>query len=360
MPYGTVNTDILQGTLGGIISPDSSVFRNRIINGAMVINQRGFSGSNSNNTYTLDRWVMGTDLDGKFTLSQSSTAPAGFNNSLLVTSSSAYSVPSGGFYRVSQYIEGYNIADLGWGTANAKTVTLSFWVRSSLTGTFGGALYNSGGSRSYPFTYTISSADTWEQKSIKIPGDTSGTWLTTNGFGVAVNFSMGMGSNYLGPAGSWASALYVSATGSTNIVSTNGATWYVTGVQLEAGSTASSFEYRNYGQELALCQRYYYLAASAPSYIAAGGYFTAGFVIGILNFPTTMRATPTLSATSGTNYYTVYRQGVGDPFDSLAINSAGVNASGIENTSTVSGTAGDVGFLYVDNTAVRVAFQAEL
>jgi hypothetical protein len=144
------------------------------------------------------------------------------------------------------------------------------------------------------------------------------------------------------------------------MVSTNGATFYITGVQLEVGSTASSFEYRSYGQELALCQRYYYLAASAPSYIAAGGYFTAGFVIGILNFPTTMRATPTLSATSGTNYYTVYRQGVGDPFDSLAINSAGVNASGIENTSTVSGTAGDVGFLYVDNTAVRVAFQAEL
>jgi len=310
MPYGTVNTDKLQGTLGGIISPDSSVFRNRIINGAMVINQRGFSGSNSNNTYTLDRWVMGTDLDGKFTLSQSSTAPAGFNNSLLVTSSSAYSVPSGGFYRVSQYIEGYNIADLNWGTANAKTVTLSFWVRSSLTGTFGGALYNNGGSRSYPFTYTISSADTWEQKSITIPGDTSGTWLTTNGFGVAVNFSMGMGSNYLGPAGSWASALYVSATGSTNIVSTNGATWYVTGVQLEAGSTASSFEYRSYGMELELCQRYFMaftIGQVSNSWSANANQYLS------ISYPTKMRTEPSASILSGswsgtapnTNYNTV-------------------------------------------------------
>jgi hypothetical protein len=254
-----------------------TAFKNRIINGAMVINQRGFSGSNSNNTYTLDRWVMGTDLDNKFTLSQSSTAPVGFNNSLFVTSSSAYSVPAGGFYRITQFIEGYNIADLNWGTANAKTVTLSFWVRSSLTGTFGGSLYNSDGSRSYPFTYTISSANTWEQKSVTIAGDTSGTWQTTTSSGVAVNFSMAMGSNYLGPAGAWASALYVSATGSTNILATNGATWYVTGVQLEVGSTATSFDYRPYGTELQLCQRYYQTTGSITG-VGANSTTFQGFV----------------------------------------------------------------------------------
>jgi hypothetical protein len=300
MPIAVSGSNIVFAD-GSSIASGFTGFKNRIINGAMVINQRGFSGSNSNNTYTLDRWVMGTDLDGKFTLSQSSTAPAGFNNSLLVTSSSAYSVPSGGFYRVSQYIEGYNIADLGWGTANAKTVTLSFWVRSSLTGTFGGALYNSGGSRSYPFTYTISSADTWEQKSITIPGDTSGTWLTTNGFGVAVNFSMGMGSNYLGPAGSWASALYVSATGSTNIVSTNGATWYVTGVQLEVGSTASSFEYRSYGTELNLCYRYYWKAVN-PHLAGVASNTTALNRMGT-SLPVTMRASPTVSYSGTIQWY---------------------------------------------------------
>jgi len=271
----------------------SQGFKNRIINGAMVINQRGFSGSNSNNTYTLDRWVMGTDLDNKFTLSQSSTAPAGFNNSLFVTSSSAYSVPAGGFYRITQFIEGYNIADLNWGTANAKTVTLSFWVRSSLTGTFGGSLYNSDGSRSYPFTYTISSANTWEQKSVTIAGDTSGTWQTTTSSGVAVNFSMAMGSNYLGPAGAWASALYVSATGSTNILATNGATWYVTGVQLEVGSTATSFDYRPYTTELQLCQRYY--AFGGNSFFGSYGGSSSGVIM--LFYKVSMRATPTITST---------------------------------------------------------------
>jgi len=280
----------------------SQGFKNRIINGAMVINQRGFSGSNSNNTYTLDRWVMGTDLDNKFTLSQSSTAPAGFNNSLFVTSSSAYSVPAGGFYRITQFIEGYNIADLNWGTANAKTVTLSFWVRSSLTGTFGGSLYNSDGSRSYPFTYTISSANTWEQKSVTIAGDTSGTWQTTTSSGVAVNFSMAMGSNYLGPAGAWASALYVSATGSTNILATNGATWYVTGVQLEVGSTATSFDYRPYGTELQLCQRYFvrYCGNANYEYVPYATCIAVNSTqaYGNLSFPQQMRSLPSISGSN--------------------------------------------------------------
>jgi hypothetical protein len=244
---------------------------------------------------------MGTDLDNKFTLSQSSTAPVGFNNSLFVTSSSAYSVPAGGFYRITQFIEGYNIADLNWGTANAKTVTLSFWVRSSLTGTFGGSLYNSDGSRSYPFTYTISSANTWEQKSVTIAGDTSGTWQTTTSSGVAVNFSMAMGSNYLGPAGAWASALYVSATGSTNILATNGATWYITGVQLEVGSTATSFDYRPYGTELQLAQRYYFKIADTNAYFAGKQQGSTECYFSV-QAPVSMRATPTPTLGAGTKY----------------------------------------------------------
>ena len=163
---------------------------------------------------------------------------------------------------VGQFIEGLNVADLAWGTASAATVTLSFWVRSSLTGTFGGAFSNSASNRSYPFTYTINSANTWEQKTITVAGDTSGTWLTTSGIGIKVWFGLGVGSTYSGTAGSWSGNTYLSATGATSVVGTNGATFYITGVQLEAGSAATPFENRSYGTELSLCQRYYYVQAS--------------------------------------------------------------------------------------------------
>jgi hypothetical protein len=133
---------------------------------------------------------------------------------------------------------------------------LSFWVRSSLTGTFGGVLRNSAVDRSYPFSYTISSANTWEQKSITIAGDTTGTWLTTNGTGINILFSLGTGSTLSNTAGAWAAGAYNAPTGATSVVGTNGATFYITGVQLEVGTQATSFEYRQYGTEFDLCRRY--------------------------------------------------------------------------------------------------------
>ena len=233
-------------------------FKNRIINGAMVISQRGTSFTSSGgNQYTLDRFFEYGSVASKFTVAQSSTAPSGFINSLLVTSSAATSVGSSDQYRIEQDIEGLNCADLAWGTANAKTVTLSFWVQSSLTGTFGGSLRNGAADRSYPFSYTISSANTFEYKTITVVGDQSGTWLTTNGNGMRVCFGLGVGSALSGTAGTWAGANYASATGATSVVGTNGATFYITGVQLEKGSTATSFDYRPYSAELAMCQRYY-------------------------------------------------------------------------------------------------------
>jgi hypothetical protein len=233
-------------------------FKNRIINGAMVIDQRnaGASITPTNGQFLVDRFNAYVPQASKFTSQQSSTAPTDFVKSLLITSSSAYTVGSSESFAIQQVIEGYNIADLNWGTANAKTVTLSFWVRSSLTGTFGGAVQNYASDRSYPFSYTISSANTWEQKSVTIAGDTSGTWLTTNSGGMALIFSIGTGATKSGTAGSWGSTYYTSATGATSVVGTNGATFYITGVQLEKGSTATSFDYRPYGTELALCQRY--------------------------------------------------------------------------------------------------------
>jgi hypothetical protein len=230
----------------------------------MTIDQRNAGASKtitdtSDVTYTIDRWFAFGTAASKFSVQQDAgtvTPPAGFNDYLGVTSLTAYSVTSGDSFSLGQSIEGLNTADLGWGTANAKTVTLSFWVRSSLTGTLGGSLRNSAANRSYPFTYTISAANTWEQKSITIVGDTTGTWLTTNGIGIRVGFGLGQGSTFSGTAGAWVGSNFNNATGAPSVVGTNGATFYITGVQLEAGSTATSFEYRNYQQELAMCQRY--------------------------------------------------------------------------------------------------------
>ena len=302
----------ISGT-NGVTFPDSSlqaaaaspyVLKNRIINGAMVVDQRnaGASVTPTASSYTLDRWRATLSVASKFSVQQSSTAPTGFNNSLLVTSLSSYSVLAGDFFNIQQRIEGFNVADLGWGTADAKTVTLSFWVKSSLTGTFGGALQNSAGNRCYPFTYSISSANTWEQKSITIAGDTTGTWLTTNGIGIIISIGLGVGSTYSGTAGAWAGTTYNSATGSTSVVGTNGATFYITGVQLELGSTATPFERRLYNQELSNCQRYYYKlqSNSADSFFGSAFNVSTTLAIGITFFPVTLRTAPSALEQSGT------------------------------------------------------------
>jgi hypothetical protein len=275
-------------------------FKNRIINGAMVIDQRNNGTSvaiTTSDNYTLDRWQGTASANSRYTIQRdaaSVTPPAGFTNYLGATSVSSGAPGSTDAYLISQFIEGLNVADLGWGTANAQTVTLSFWVRSSLTGSFGGTITNSAGNRSYPFGYTISSANTWEQKTITIAGDTSGTWLTTNGIGLRLRFSMGLGASYLGTANTWAGSFVGAPTGSTNVIATNGATWYVTGVQLEKGSTATSFDYRPYGTELALCQRYY---ETSNGTIGANFARADGASWANVNFAVDKRATPTTTFT---------------------------------------------------------------
>jgi hypothetical protein len=295
-------------TLDGQFNSASTFgFRNRIINGAMVIDQRRAGASvtpTADPTYTLDRWAAGLSQASKFSVQQNAgsvTPPVGFINYLGITSLSAYSIGAGDYFSMYQRIEGFNTTDLAWGTANAAPVTLSFWVRSSLTGTFGGSLKNSAATRSYPFAYTISSANTWEQKSVTVAGDTSGTWLTNNGIGVVVTLSFGVGTTYSGTAGAWAGSNLLSATGATSVVGTNGATFYITGVQLEKGSTATSFDYRPYGTELALCQRYYeksYNTDVVPATVTqvgtVGNYFRPGptYLSLTFAFKTTKRITP--------------------------------------------------------------------
>lgn len=304
MSFGIVQAEKVTTESGySLGAGNASSFKNRIINGGQVIDQRnaGASVTASNTSievYVTDRWAYRVLAANKMTLQQSTTAPAGFTNSLKVTSSSAYTPGSSEFFDVVQVIEGYNVADFGLGTANAKSFTLSFWVQSSLTGTFGGALLNSGGNRSYPFSYTINSANTWEQKSITIAGDTTGTWLTDSGRGIYLAFCMGAGSSFLGTPNAWASATYLGPTGTTNLVGTSGATWYMTGTQLEVGTVATSFDFRSYGTELSLCQRYYQqVGGAAYSSIAFGINFSGAQVVrgNYIKYTTPMRANPTMA-----------------------------------------------------------------
>jgi hypothetical protein len=294
-------------TQAGEFNSDSSFgFKNRIINGAMVIDQRnaGASVTPTADAYTLDRWQAVLSQSSKYSVQQNAgsvTPPTGFTNYLGVTSLSAYSVLAADYFTLQQNIEGFNIADLDFGKATAKAITLSFWVRSSLTGTFGGTVANSAQSRCYPFTYTVSSANTWEQKSVTIEGDTTGTWLTTNGIGFRLNFGLGVGSTYSGTAGAWSSSVLLSATGATSVVGTNGATFYITGVQLEVGSTATSFDYRSIGTELALAQRYalkYNTDAIVYAFIGAGYATTTTNANISLPLPVQMRTAPTVTASN--------------------------------------------------------------
>lgn len=269
MAYGVINSDLMT-TSDGVSSAGLYGFKNRLINGDMRIDQRNAGASVSNvaatRTYCIDRWAYYGQSASKFTVQQTPSATetgyatrvgAGFTNYLAITSSAATTPSSTDVYAFVQRVEGLNVADLAFGTASAAPVTLSFWVNSSLTGTFGGSISNSAADRSYVFSYTISAANTWEQKTVTIPGDTSGTWLTTNGIGIQIWFDIGSGASQKGTANSWSSSFYYGVTGGTNVISTNGATFYITGVQLEKGTTATSFDYRPYGTELALCQRYF-------------------------------------------------------------------------------------------------------
>jgi hypothetical protein len=276
--------------------------RNRIINGDMRIDQRnaGASITPVDGGYTLDRWAYLADQASKCTIEQTVSgvsAPAGFTDYLGVTSTAATTITTNQQFSVVQRIEGYNMADFAWGTASAKTITLSFWVRSSLTGTFGGALRNDAGNYNYPFSYTISSADTWEQKSVTITGATSGTWLTTNGRGMQVAFSLGASATLSGTAGAWTTSNFWSATGATQVLATNGATFYITGVQLEPGTVATPFERRSFGQELALCQRYFQKnGVSGSAWLAASKSRESDRQRHVqIQYPTVLRATPSIT-----------------------------------------------------------------
>ncbi len=349
----------------GVGTPEQGFnFRNRIINGDMRIDQRNAGASvtpAAPNQYTVDRWKADISVSSKYSAQQSSTAPTGFVNSLLITSLSAYTVGSAERFCMTQNIEGLNVPDLAWGTANAKTITLSFWVRSSLTGTFGGVISNSAQNRSYPFTYTISSANTFEQKTITITGDTSGTWLTTSGIGLRVIWGLGVGSTLSTTAGAWAAGEYYSATGATSVVGTNGATWYITGAQLEVGSVATPFERRDYGRELMLCQRYYYKEPSAAYLLGYLDGSLADYPTAFVFHPVEMRTTPTtVFETVGTFYYNSGSAGTNFTPSGGTTSYNGNSRRGLSRKNAISNGPGSTQEQKAGQWQIQLSFSAEL
>jgi hypothetical protein len=288
------------GSVAAAFNTNGLFFRNRIINGDMRIDQRNAGASITLSTttqYPVDRFASFKGTSGAtVTAQQSSTAPTGFVNSIVYTVSTGSSPAAGDINGFWQQIEGTNVSDLAWGSASALPITVSFWVRASVTGTYSFSLNNSAVDRFYVATYTVNSANTWEYKTIAIAGDTSGTWLRTTGVGIQIVWDLGYGSNFNGTAGSWGSSTIRRTSGSVQLVANTGATLYITGVQLETGSVATPFERRPFGTELMLCQRYYQtVRACAQDNGAAAS--TKAYTIPV-NFNVAMRAAPTITYTA--------------------------------------------------------------
>jgi hypothetical protein len=353
---------------GTSIASGYTLFRNRIINGAMEIDQRnsGASVSANDGSFAVDRTYFNMQTNSKGTGIQSSDAPAGFKNSLLYTNGSAYTVGASETYGIIQNIEGTNIADLAWGTANAKTVTLSFWVKSSVTGLYGGVAKTTTGSPAYTyaFSYTINSANTWEYKTVTIPGPTVGTWVTTTSIGIRLGFGLGNGSNNSIAANSWTAANVWSVTGAVSVLATANATWQITGIQLEVGSYATTFERRPYGMELLLCQRYFYQwsAVNANSAIVGSGQAfgsTSAYIL--LKTPVTMRVPPTTFSSAG-SFGSNNASGGGLAVTSISLVSSWTNENMITLQAAVSSgwTAGNAALMNAGADATcRLNFSSE-
>ena len=370
-------TMIIDGT-NGITFPDTSRqynsyynFKNRIINGAMVIDQRNAGAAiSTTGGYPVDRFQMALTaaIGSTFTAQQSSTAATGFTNSFVWTVGTAGTATGTQSARFDQQIEGYNVADMGFGAAGASTFTLSFWVRSSVTGTYCVFFNNSALDRSYVAQYTISAANTWEQKTITVSGDTAGTWLKTNGSGIRVGWDLGSGSDRNTTAGAWASGFFTRTSSQTNFIGNAGATFYITGVQLEKGIVSTPFDFRPYTTELALCQRYCinYRAAdavAATSTFGTGETPTSTLVQLTMPLPVEMRTTPSLTTTGTASNYSIYSANVSTACSAVpSINATSNKLTAHMNWTVASGlTAGRAAQCVANaNNTAYLLFTAEL
>ena len=362
-------------SLGGSASIASGMFRNIIINGDMSISQRGtsFTGlGDTNSQYTLDRfkWVEeGATDTAEYTVSQSTDVPTGqgFSKSLKIDCTTAdTSVDANNIQYIGTAIEGQNLQYLKYGTSNAESTTLSFWVRSNKTGTYGVALISNDSTEYlYSQTYTINSADTWEKKTLTFVGDTSANFDDDNGNSLLIQWYLVAGTNKSsGSSQTWGSYTQANrAAGQTvNLADSTSNEWYITGIQLEAGTTASDFEFLPHDVNKNRCLRYYYVHAEGNAkQIGNAGYYSNSYITSSIQFPIEMRASPSVVTTSGTNYYNIYRNNASDNFDGTwGIQQPTTFAAGIDATTGASGTAGQYGRAVTNNASALVAFSSEL
>jgi hypothetical protein len=354
MPLTTVDQGLLS------TNAQYTGFKNRIINGDMQIDQRNNGASvtltSANGVYAVDRFESYANTDGTVTAQRVTDAPAGFVNSLRHTTTTAdSSLSAAQRVQVVQKIEGFNVADFGLGTASAVTFTVSFWVKSSLTGTFGGSMINGGYTRSYPFSYTINSANTWEQKSITIAGDTSGTWLTNNERGLILTFGLGVGSNFVGTANTWQTGEFLAPAGAVSVVGTLNATWQVTGVQLEKGQTATSFDVLDYGTELMLCQRYLpaFIRGPANAYVGTGWIYNSTNAAIYVPFQVAARTNPT--GVTATGVFTVDST-IAATVSSITLSTPAIFGTTLVATTSTTMTAGYGCGLVMLNSSTQVLF----
>lgn len=345
-------------------------YRNVIINGAMQVAQRGTSTASLTATSynTADRWRLNMSGLGTWTQSVENDGPtgSGFRKSIKMLCTTADASPAANdFALIEQRIEGQNLQQFLKGTSSARQFAVSFWVKSNVTGTFILELVDNNNNRSVSASYAISSADAWEKKTIVFPADTSGAFNNDNETSLRVFFWLGAGSTWSSGTlqTEWVSRTSANdAVGQTNLASATNNYWQITGVQLEAGAVATPFEFEDHATTLAKCQRYYFLlatGASTTSFSMAAN-ITATEMQGQIHFPVTMRAAPSLVASSGTNYYGFVRNSADDFFNSLTIAQAGTNGACVLNATEISGTAGHAGRLYTNNASASIAFNSEL
>jgi hypothetical protein len=367
MPYGTVNADVIGTSVANsnLGAGNASNFKNRMINGGCVINQYATTYTvNNTEQFPVDRIPVRCNVSGiSATTQQSSTAPSNFKNSIVINVTTG-ATPSGadrGY--MMQKIEGYNVADFMLGTATAVTFTFSFWVRSSLTGTFSGAFQNENQNRSYVFTYTINAANTWEQKTITVAGDTTGTWATGNTGGLFVLLNLGNGPTLLSSTtNSWIAGDYRGATSSTAIFANSGATFYTTGWQLEVGSLATGFEFRSVGTELALCQRYclgFGGGTSGGTSCLMGLAFSSNQSVSVLQFPVQMRGYPSLTVATPSNFYT-NNIGANTNSSTLTANTSSATTGEFFATLVSSALTGGQAIRFFGNNSSLAIWSAEL
>ena len=360
-----LSTNVKTSNLATDLSEKVGENKNRIINGNMTISQRVAATETTpgNGDYSLDRWKAGLAQSGKWKYQQVTESPDEFTKSIVLTSTSAYTPTSNDHFFLEQLIEGYNVADLGYGTSSAKSITLSFWIKSSIgTGTYGGAISNSAGDRSYVWAVSVTGTG-WQRVNVVIPGDTSGTWVKDTGIGLKVRFNLGNAGTWSATAGSWGAGNKTGTTSNVHLVATSAATLHLTGIQVEVGGTATDFEHRSYSDELLRCKRYfnrtYIGSGSGERPVCIGCMENSSTVCGIIRFPE-MRASPTFTASVVSGGWLFREDGTSHTFNSLTERYCTATSAEFTQSGSVGDTAGVAGMIRGSNASCTIDLTTEL